>query len=316
VRLGYALSGEEHPAQELIRYGARAEQAGADFLVATDHFHPWVGRQGHSPFVWATLGGLAQATSSVEVLTGVTCPTIRTHPAIVAHATATVATMLPGRFSLGVGAGEALNEHVVGEGWPPNDVRLEMLEEAIRVIRELLHGEEVNHRGEFYEVDRARLYTVPDRPPPIVVAAGGPRATKLAGRSGDGLFGLIPEPSVIEQFEQAGGRGCPRYGQIHVCWAESEQAARATAREWWPNAAVPGDLSWEIAVPAHFEALAEDVTEEQVAESVVCGPDPGPVLEQLSAFKRAGYDHAYLHQVGPDQEGFLDFFERELRPAL
>ena len=316
LKLGYSLSSEEHRPLDLVAYGQKAEQAGAEFLVVTDHFHPWVSQQGNSPFAWATLGGLSQVTEQVPVMTGVTCPTIRIHPAIIAHAAATVAAMLPGRFWLGVGAGEQLNEHVIGAGWPANDVRLAMLEEAIEVMRELWKGERTTHRGKHFEVDRARIYTLPDEPPPILVAAGGDRATELAGRCGDGFVGLVPDPDVIKTFGDAGGPAEPRVGQVHVCWAESEEAARSTALEWWPNAAVPGDLTWEIAEPKDFEALAESTTEDEVAESVVCGPDPGPMVEELREFEQAGYTHMYVHQVGPDQEGFLRFFEQELKPAL
>jgi len=316
LQLGYALSGEEHRPLDLVANGARAEEIGFDFLGVSDHFHPWVGRQGNSPFVWSVLGGLSQATERIAVMTGVTCPTIRIHPAIIAQATATVAAMLPGRFWFGVGAGEQLNEHVIGEGWPPNDLRLEMLEEAIEIIRELWEGERTTKRTKHFTVDRARIYTLPEEPPPILVAAGGDRATKLAGRLGDGLVGLVPDADVVKTFEEAGGAGKPKVGQSHVCWGEDEAECRKLALEWWPNAAVPGDLSWEIAEPPHFEALAESTSEDEVAESVLCGPDPGPILEELREFADAGYTHMYVHQVGPDQDGFLSFAERELLSAL
>ncbi len=315
LQLGYALSGEEHRPLDLVANGVRAEELGFDFLGVSDHFHPWVDRQGNSPFVWSVLGGLGHATERISVMTGVTCPTIRIHPAIIAQATATVASMLPGRFWFGVGAGEQLNEHVIGEGWPPNDLRLEMLAEAIEILRELWKGERTTKRTKHFNVDRARIYTLPEEPPPIFVAAGGDRATKLAGRLGDGLVGLVPDEDVISTFEEAGGSGKPKVGQVHVCWGPDEAKARKTALEWWPNAGVPGDLTWEIAEPPHFEGLAELMSEEDIAESVLCGPDPGPILEELQEFADAGYTHMYLHQVGPDQEGFLSFAEKELLPA-
>lgn len=316
LKIGYALSCEEHPGSELVGLGRAAEEAGVDFLGVSDHFHPWVSQQGHSPFVWSVLGGLAQTTSRVEVMTGVTCPTIRIHPAIVAQAAATAAEMLDGRFILGVGAGEQLNEHVVGQGWPGNDLRLDMLEEAVLVMRELWRGERTTHRGEYFTVEAARIYTLPEQPPPIYVAAGGQIATKLAGRIGDGFVGLVPDESVISTFEAAGGEGKPKVGQVHVCVAADEDDAKRTAKEWWPNAAVPGDLSWEIAEPPHFEAFAESVTEDDVAESVICGPDPGPILEEVQAFADAGYSHVYIHQVGRDQEALLSLMRNDLLPAL
>jgi coenzyme F420-dependent glucose-6-phosphate dehydrogenase len=275
-----------------------------------------VDRQGNSPFVWAVLGGIAEATDRIQVGTGVTCPIIRIHPAIIAQAAATAAEMLPGRFFLGAGSGENLNEHILGDHWPETDVRQEMLEEAVEVIRLLWQGGLQSHHGPHYTVEGARIYTLPEEPPPIVVAAAGPKATELAGRIGDGLFGLVPDPEVIEQFEEAGGKGKPRYGQLHVCWAESEDEAKTTAREWWPTAALSGNLNWELPLPSHFADASEWAEPDDVAESVVCGPDPERHVEGIREFLDAGYDHAYFHQVGPDQEGFLRFAERELLPRL
>jgi coenzyme F420-dependent glucose-6-phosphate dehydrogenase len=282
--------------------------------MISDHFHPWIDRQGHSPFVWSVLGGIAQATERIPVGTGVTCPIIRIHPAVIAHAAATAAVMLPGRFLLGVGTGENLNEHVLGFRWPPVDERLDMLEEAVEVIRLLWEGGDQSHRGRFYRVQQARIYDLPDRHPPILVAAKGDRATELAGRIGDGLVGLAPERDIIQTFEGAGGKGKPRYGQVHVCWAEDEQIARKTALEWWPNTAVPGELTVELPLPRHFEQASETVEEEDVAEKVVCGPDPDRHLEMIKRFADAGYTHVYVHQVGPDQEGFFRFYQKEILP--
>ena len=282
--------------------------------MVSDHFHPWIDRQGHSPFVWSVLGGIAQATERIPVGTGVTCPIIRIHPAVIAHAAATAAAMLPGRFLLGVGTGENLNEHVVGFRWPPVDERLEMLEEAVEVIRLLWEGGDKSHRGRFYRVQQARIYDLPDELPPILVAAKGDRATELAGRIGDGLVGLAPERDIIRTFEGAGGKGKPRYGQVHVCWAEDEQIARKTALEWWPNTAVPGELTEELPLPRHFEQASETVEEGDVADKVVCGPDPDRHLEMIKRFADAGYTHVYVHQVGPDQEGFFRFYQREILP--
>ena len=314
--IGYTLSSEEFGPNELVGFARRAEQAGFDFLSISDHFHPWVDKQGNSPFVWAVVGGVAQVTERIELITGVTCPTTRIHPAIVAQAAATAATMLPGRFGLGVGSGEALNEHIVGERWPETDVRQQRLEEAVEVIRKLWEGGLTSHHGEHYTVENARVYTLPSEPPPILVAAAGPSATELAGRIGDGFVGLVPDSEVIEQFESAGGQGKPRYGQVHVCWAEDEASAKSTALEWWPNAVAGGNLPWELPLPSHFQDATSWASEDDVAESVVCGPDPEPQVEAIREFVDAGYDHVYLHQVGPDQEGFFGFWEGELAPRL
>jgi coenzyme F420-dependent glucose-6-phosphate dehydrogenase len=311
--IGYTLSSEEHPPGDLVRFARLAEEAGFTYALVSDHFHPWVSAQGHSPFVWATLGGIAQATERLRVGTGVTCPTIRTHPAIVAHAAATVAAMMPGRFFLGLGTGENLNEHVVGARWPAGGERLEMLAEAIDVIRLLWEGGAQTHRGRHYTVEHARVYTLPEEPPPIYVAAAKPKAAELAARN-DGFIGVAPEAELIERFEQAGGSGKPRYGQVHVSWGEDAEEAKRTAFELWPNAAIKGELSQELPNPEHFEQAAQMVTPDDVGESVPCGPDPQPIVEMIDEYARAGYDHVYVHQVGPDQEGFIRFAERELLP--
>jgi coenzyme F420-dependent glucose-6-phosphate dehydrogenase len=314
TEIGYTLSGEEQGPRDLVRLASRAEDVGFGFAMISDHFHPWIDRQGHSPFVWGVLGGIAESTERLRVGTGVTCPLIRIHPAIVAHAAATAAVMLDGRFMLGLGTGENLNEHVLGERWPPADERLEMLEEAVEVIRLLWEGGPQTHRGPHYRVENARIYDLPEQAIPILIAAKGERAGTLAGRVGDGLVGVAPEEELIRTFERAGGEGKPRYGQLHVCWAEDEAEARKTATEWWPNTSVPGELGVELPLPRHFEQAAEVVREEDVAGSVVCGPDPEAHLEAIRSYLDAGYDHVYLHQVGPDQEGFFRFYEREVLP--
>jgi coenzyme F420-dependent glucose-6-phosphate dehydrogenase len=316
TELGYTLSSEEQGPRELVRLAGRAEEVGFSFAMISDHFHPWIDRQGHSPFVWGVLGGISERTDRLRIGTGVTCPIIRTHPAIVAHAAATAAVMLDGRFMLGLGTGENLNEHVLGDRWPPADERLEMLEEAVEVIRLLWEGGSQSHRGRHYRVDNARLYDLRDRPPPILIAAKGERAGSLAGRVGDGLVGVAPDRELIETFEEAGGQGKPRYGQLHVCWAQDEAAARKTATEWWPNTSVPGELGVELPLPRHFEQAAEVVREDDVAGSVVCGPDPEAHLDAIRAYVDAGYDHVYLHQVGPDQEGFFRFYETDVLPKV
>jgi coenzyme F420-dependent glucose-6-phosphate dehydrogenase len=316
MEIGFALSSEDHPPNELVRQAKLAEQAGFTFALISDHFHPWVGEQGHSPFVWSTLGGVAQATEKIRVGTGVTCPLIRIHPAIVAQAAATVACMMPGRFFLGVGTGENLNEHVTGARWPLAWERLEMLEEAVKVIRKLWSGDEVTHRGRHYSVEAARLYTAPEEPPEIYVAASKPQAAQLAGRIGDGLISTAPDDEVLEEFESAGGGGKPKIGMTHVAYDEDEEAGHERAHKLWPNLALAGSGGQELPAPRDFEEAAGNVTVQDVAESVSAGPDPEPYLEQIRTFEEAGYTHVYIHQIGDNQEEFADFARRELLGRL
>jgi coenzyme F420-dependent glucose-6-phosphate dehydrogenase len=314
VEIGYALSCEEHRPLDLVRHAARAEDAGFAFSLISDHFHPWIDRQGQSAFVWSVLGGIAAETESMRVGTGVTCPLIRVHPAIVAQAAATTAALLPGRFFLGLGTGENLNEHVLGDRWPSTAERREMLEEAIAVIRRLWEGDLCSFEGKHYRVVDARVYTLPEEAVPIVVAAGGPEAAGLAGRVGDGLVSTDPDEEIVRAYREAGGDG-PTYGMLTVCWAASEAQARATALEWWPNAGLKGTLGQELPLPSHFEQAAAMVDEDVIAQVVVCGPDPAAHLEGIRRFTDAGYDHVYIHQVGPDQDGFIDFYADELLDA-
>jgi G6PDH family F420-dependent oxidoreductase len=316
IEVGYWLSSEEHGPRALVDAAVRAEAAGFERAMISDHLHPWTPTQGQAPFVWGVLGAIAQATDRLHLATGVTAPIIRTHPAIVAHAAATAAVLLEGRFELGLGTGERLNEHVVGTPWPRAGIRRRMLAEAIDVIRDLFGGEEVNHEGEHFRVEHAQLFTLPSAPPPILVAASGRRSAQLAGEKADGLISLAPTPNLIEAFERSGGSGKPRIGQVHVCWAATEDEARRTALRWWPNGGVPGRLNSELARPGDFAALADLVTEDAVADAVVCGPDPEAHHRAVARFGAAGYDRVYVHQVGPDQEGFLDFWTREVAPAI
>jgi coenzyme F420-dependent glucose-6-phosphate dehydrogenase len=313
--LGYALSSEEHGPRDLVGNARRAEEAGFTFALISDHFHPWIERHPHSPFVWGVLGAIAQATERLVVGTGVTCPTMRTHPAIIAHAAATAADLMPGRFFLGIGTGENLNEHILGQAWPEWDVRAEMLEEAVEVIRALWSGEVTSHRGRHYRVQNAKLYTLPESLPPIRVAASGPRMAERAARIGEGLIATAPDKELVQAYRDAGGSG-PLIGQVSVCWAESEAAARRTAHEWWPTAALHGEVSQELPNPSQFTDLAKSVTEDQVAEVILCSPDPEQHLEKIREYEDAGYDHVYVHQIGPDQMGYLDFAKREILPAL
>jgi G6PDH family F420-dependent oxidoreductase len=314
MEIGYALSSEEHPPLDLVRNARRAEDAGFPFALVSDHFHPWIDRQGQSPFVWSVVGAIAASTSMLRLGTGVTCPLIRTHPAIVAQAAATAAALMPGRFFLGVGTGENLNEHVLGDRWPPTQERREMLEEAVALMRKLWEGDLCSWDGGHYVVDNARIYTLPDKPFEVVVAAGGLEAAELAARIGDGLVATSPDPELVERYRDEGGDG-PLYGQLTVCVARTEQEARRTALEWWPNAGLEGSLGQELPLPSHFEEAAVMVDEEAIAGSVVCGQDPDAHLEGIARFVDAGFDHVYVHQVGPDQDVFFDLYAAEVLPA-
>jgi coenzyme F420-dependent glucose-6-phosphate dehydrogenase len=316
LSLGYKLSSEEQSPADLVRYAQMAEDTGFSFALISDHFHPWTDRQGQSPFVWSVIGAIGQATRRLVVGTAVTCPTVRIHPAIIAQAAATTAALMPGRFFLGVGAGENLNEHVVGEGWPETEIRQERLEEAIEVIRLLWQGGNQSHHGRYFRVENARLYTLPDVLPPLLVAAGGKRGAAQAGRLADGLIGTDPERSLLAAFDEAGGAGKPRYAEVTVCWAKDEATGRRIAREQWPTSAMESSLSWELPLPMHFEAVAQLVTEDQVAESITCGPDPAKHLAAIRKYADAGYDHICVHQVGKEQKGFFEFYDAEILPNL
>jgi len=316
LHIGYQLSSEEHRPNDLVKYAQMAEQHGFSFANISDHFHPWTDTQGQSPFVWTVIGGIAHATERLELGTWVTCPTMRMHPAIVAHAAATAAAMMEGRFFLGVGTGENLNEHILGAGWPETEVRQERLEEAIAVIRLLWEGGNKSHHGRNYTVENARLYTLPEEPPPLLVAVGGPQSAEMAGRLADGFIATSPVADLIEIFDKAGGRDKPRYGSLTVCWAEDEKSARRTAHRVWPNAAMESSLSWELPLPKHFEDVAKLVTEDAVAEEIVCGPDPQRHVGAIMKYLEAGFDHIAVHQVGPDQTGFFRFYATEVLPRL
>ncbi len=316
VELGYALSSEEHAPNDLVRYAQRAEQAGFTFALISDHYHPWTNKQGNSPFAWSVLGAISQVTKKLRLGTGVTCPTHRYHPAIIAQAAATIGSMMPGRFFLGVGSGENLNEHIIGEGWPPADVRLDMLDEAVDLVRHLWEGGVKSYYGEYFTVENAQIFNLPDPLPPIYVAAAGEESADIAGDIGDGLISTAPQKKLVEVFDAGGTAGRPHIGQITVCWAASEQEARRIAYEWWPNAALKGELSQELPLPQTFEEACELATPDQVAKEIICGPDPRLHIDKINKFVDAGFEQVYVHQVGPDQEGFFRFYEREVLPKF
>ena len=317
AKIGYALSSEEHGPNDLVDNAARAEEVGFDFAMISDHYHPWIGKQGNSPFVWSTLGAIARETDTLQVGTGVTCPTIRIHPAIIAQAAATTADMFDGRFSLGVGTGENLNEHVTGDRWPSHDVRLEMLIEAVEVIRELWTGEVADHHGKHYTVENAKLFTLPEESPPIDIAAGGPETADVAGNIGDGLISTAPKSELVDRYRSAGeGGNGPTYGQLTICYAETEEEGKKIAHEWWPNSGLSGELGQELPTVAHFEQAVGMVDQEEATKHVVCGSDPQAHVEGIEQYVDAGYDHVYVHQVGPNQEEFFQFYEEEVVPQF
>jgi coenzyme F420-dependent glucose-6-phosphate dehydrogenase len=306
MEIGYWLASEEHPPKTLVENAKLAEDAGFSHVLISDHIHPWVDAQGHSPFVWGVIGAIAEATERIQLGTAVTCPLIRTHPAIVAHAAATAQSLMDGRFFLGVGTGENLNEHVLGDKWPRADVRLAMLDEAIDVIRALLGGEYETFRGKHYTVEQTRLYDAPKEPPPIIVAAKAEQAAKLAAAKGDGTMNTKPDADVVKLFKEAGGTG-PIYGKVAGAFASSEDEARKLAKERQPNSAMGGDLSTELALPRDFEAVGELVREEDLEGALVFGEDPAKWREQIEEFERAGFTHVALHHVGVEQREFIEF---------
>jgi G6PDH family F420-dependent oxidoreductase len=316
MRIGYFLSSEEYGPRELVWQARRAEEAGFQGLWISDHFHPWNDEQGHSPFVWSTIGALAQATERMHVTTSVTCPTVRTHPAIIAQAAATSAVLLEGRFTLGVGSGEALNEHILGDRWPAAAVRLEMLEEAVAVIRALWTGRRIDHAGRHYRVENARIYTLPDEPPPILVSGFGPKAIALAGRIGDGFCSTKPEREDIERFRAAGGEGKLTQAGTKVCYGADEATCRRTVHRLWPNEALPGELAQVLPAPAHFEQATQLVTEAMIGDAVPCGPDLERHVAALQAYADAGFDELYVQQIGEDHDRFFEVFATEVLPRF
>jgi G6PDH family F420-dependent oxidoreductase len=314
ARIGVFLSSEEHGPQELLRQAEIAEQAGYEALFISDHYHPWTDAQGESPFVWSVIGAIAARTGQ-RVMTGVTCPIQRIHPAVLAQAAATSQLLLGGGFSFGVGTGEALNEHITGARWPEVNVRLEMLEEAIGILRELWTGKLTSHHGRHFTVENARIYSLPDEPPPIHVSAFGPKAAALAARVGDGLVTVAPKPDIVQRYRAAGGKG-KVIAAAKFCWGEDEAQARKLAHELWPTEAVQGQISQELPMPSHFVQATAQVSEEMVANAVPCGPDPQVHAAALQKYLDAGFDEIYVNQIGSDLGGFLRFFDEEVRPLL
>lgn len=318
VEIGYKLFTEAHSASELVKNARLAEDAGFSFLSISDHYLPWISNHGRAGFAWCTIGGISQSTSRIKVSTGVTCPLVRYHPAIVAQAAATAASMMPGRFELGVGTGESLNEHVVGGVFPTSEpVRLDMLREAVNIIRTLWKGGMQDYYGTYYTVDNAQIYELPEQLPAIRISAEGSMAAEVAGEIGDALIHYEQKPEeVIETFRASGGEGKPCMVETAVCYGKSEEEAKRTAYEWFPVAANKGELNWIVPTPTHFEQMQQMVTPDDVAEKVICGPDPQKIIEKMGELADMGYDSVLLHQIGPDQQEFINLAHDTILPEF
>ncbi|HTT29251.1 MAG TPA: TIGR03557 family F420-dependent LLM class oxidoreductase [Solirubrobacteraceae bacterium] len=316
MKIGYFLSSEEWGPRDLVAQAVKARRTGFDRLWISDHYHPWNNEQGHSPLVWSVIGAIAQATEGMTVTTAVTCPTLRIHPAIIAQAAATSAVLLDGRFNLGVGSGEALNEHILGDRWPGADERLEMLGEAVQVIRTLWEGGFQDHRGLHYRVEHARVYDLPEVPPKIIVSGFGPKAIDLAARIGDGYCTVMPDADAVKQFRTTARNGSLVQGGMKVCVDADEANARKTVHRLWPNEALPGELAQVLPTPQHFEQASEIVTEEMVAEEVPCGPDLAPHMEKIEEYAAAGFDELYVNQIGPGQDAFFEAYRDHVLPRF
>jgi G6PDH family F420-dependent oxidoreductase len=315
MKIGYFLSSEEWGPRELVAQAVKAQEAGFEGLWISDHFHPWNDEQGHSPFVWSTIGAIAHATQ-LPLTTAVTCPTVRIHPGIVAQAAATSAILLEGRFCLGVGSGEALNEHIFGDRWPEADERLEMLEEAVEVIRLLWQGGAHDHRGRHYRLEHCRVYDLPDRPPPIVVSGFGTKAIELAARIADGYCTVGPDAESVNLYRSKTENGSFVQGGMKVCWDAEESRARKTVHRLWPNEALPGELAQILPTPEHFGQASQLVTEDMVAEEVPCGPDIDRHVSAINEYAAAGFDELYINQIGPNQDAFFAAYQNEVLPRV
>lgn len=314
MRFGYFLSCEEYDPHELVEQARLAEEAGFDALWISDHYHPWNNEQGQSPFVWSVIGAVSQVCD-LPVTTAVTCPTVRINPAVVAQAAATSAVMLDGKFILGVGSGEALNEHILGDAWPTADVRLAMLEEAVDVMRQLFTGETVTYGGEYYTVDTARIYTMPDQPPPIYVSGFGPKAVETAARIGDGYINTSPGEELLNLFKEKSG-GKPAQAGFKVAYANTEEEGVEHAYRLWANSGLPGELAQVLPSPQHFEQASQLVTKEMTADSVVCGPDPERHVDAFAPYVDAGYDEVYVANMGPHYADMIRAYGEKVLPAL
>jgi G6PDH family F420-dependent oxidoreductase len=315
VEIGYKLFAEGYPPQEIVRQAVEAERAGFDFVEVSDHFHPWLYDHGHSGFAWSMLAAIAARTERIGLATGVSCPTIRYHPAIVAQAAATTALLSEDRFALGVGAGERLNEHVVGRGWPSVTERHELLREALEIIRLLWSGGYHSYQGKHLKLEDARVFDLPESPPPIAVAIGGPAGAAIAAELGDGIFATDPDPDLVGAYESAGGDGV-KYAEVPLAWAPEEEAAAKSAHGMFRFGLLGWKVLTELPNPVNFEAATELIGVDDVRETFACGPDVERHVEVTKQFADAGFDHLALVNAGPDPDGFFSFFADELAEPL
>lgn len=316
VEIGFKLASEVFGPNELISYAKHAEEAGFDFAGISDHYHPWISRQGNSPFVWSTLGGISQVTKNLNLITSVTCPTVRQHPALVAQAAATVASMMPGRFNLGVGSGENLNEHIYGDHWPPAPVRIDMLAEAVDVIRTLWQGGMQDYDGCYYTVENAQIYTLPEELPQIFMAADGPIAATTAGNCGDGLIVGGGKKDLLDIFKETGGEGKPAYSEVSLSFAKTDEKAVDLVYEYWPLMAIKGKLSWEIATQTHFEGLVENVKKGDIPKRILCSSDPQAHINKIKKTIDAGFDRIIIQQIGNNQHECIEFYKENVLPEF
>jgi G6PDH family F420-dependent oxidoreductase len=313
---GLKLMSEIWGPADLVRQATAAEDAGFDFVGISDHFHPWLEDQGHSPSAWTVLGAIAQATARVELVTMVTCPFQRYHPAVVAQLAATTAVLSDGRFVLGVGTGELLNEHVVGGRWQPVDVRREQLAEAVEAIRLLWRGGYQSYRGRHVEVVDARIFDLPAEPPPITIAAAGSQAAELAARIGDGVVSVAPNAQLLKAYRSAGGGGERHYGEVALAWDRDERAAAERAHKLSRFGSVGGHVLPELPNPSAFEEASSLVTVDAIAQGTPCGPDARRHVDAVRAFVDAGFDNVAVVPLVDDLDGFMRFWTEEVRPQL
>jgi G6PDH family F420-dependent oxidoreductase len=316
VKFGYKLMTEEHGPTALVQNAVKAEAAGFDFVSISDHFHPWLEAQGHAPFAWSVLGAIAHATSRIGITTGLTCPIIRYHPAIIAQAATTIAVMSEDRFTLAIGAGERLNEHVTGARWPSALERHEMMGEAIDICRTLWGGGFHTWRGEHFTIDHAQLYDLPGKPIPIIVGVSGPDGIKLAVEKADGIMATEPKSQLVQGYRSGSKRDGPRYCEVTLACADTEEAGLKLAHERFRFGALGWSVMSELPSVQGFEAATEYVKPEDLKDSVAAGPDVEKHLALIKTYVDAGFDHVVLTGVGPDQDRFIDFFEKTLRPRL
>jgi len=319
TRFGYTLMTEQSGPKDLVRWAVSAEQAGFDFEVSSDHYSPWLTEQGHAPYAWSVLGAVAHATERVDLMTYVTCPTIRYHPALIAQKAATLQLLADGRFTLGVGSGESLNEHVVGEGWPGVITRQEMLVEAIDIIRQLHTGDLVTHHGDYFDVDSARIWDLPDEPVQIGVAVGGDKGIDRLAPLADHLIAVEPDADLISSWN--GTSGAPRIGaearaigQVPICWGPDREAAIQLAHEQFRWFGGGWSVNSDLPTPAGFAGASQFVRPDDVAESIPCGPDLDAIVEAVSAYWKAGFTDIALVQVGGETQ--QAFFEQAASPLL